>query len=563
MNIPLAVLERIIDDSRVAPRIEVLLPVGVRHRQLRTRTLILGMLLVLADRRPACLTEVHQALTALPGSDKVRPGVLEDWDNGPHLLTYRQVERTFGLVAGALGKEQPDGAPRDVLARTCDDLLEASIPARCKDASTALAVDWTDVETFSRPPRHGTTECADPEASWGHRNSNLPGPKGELFFGYYLSAATTTAGEHGPAVPKLARRMTLTSCHLDPARALVPVLRRMAAAGIPLGDILADSGYAHRDAAAWAIPLRAAGAQLIQDLHPHDRGPQGTHHGAIIANGNLYCPATPGSCWNSEVLARPPHAAPGPPGGRAGDMARPGRHAPRRAPGTGQLPAASAGLYSDSVKPPGRLSISGCIGCGAMRQYESCVGACRECRLELVSGGDYDELTAAAVACRVRIEGLCAVVGELARTEPGPGEWRVAYEALQRSARSALRRFRPADGGRDDELLSPAETVSVWRCQDCGGVDAPQPCIDVCIWGPADWVDADSYESERSRAAADREVEQSLAGLLRRFAFATPRDGQWERSWRAFQSQARLALRSRQPRHVAGEMAIGQAQADG
>ncbi len=67
----------------------------------------------------------------------------------------------------------------------------------------------------------------------------------------------------------------------------------MATAGIGLGDILADSGYAHRAAAAWAIPLRAAGAQLIHDLHPADRGPQGTHHGAIIANGNLYCPATP------------------------------------------------------------------------------------------------------------------------------------------------------------------------------------------------------------------------------------------------------------------------------
>jgi hypothetical protein len=63
--------------------------------------------------------------------------------------------------------------------------------------------------------------------------------------------------------------------------------------GVALGDILADSGYAHRDAGAWALPLRAAGAQLVQDLHPHDRGPQGTHHGAIIANGNLYCPATP------------------------------------------------------------------------------------------------------------------------------------------------------------------------------------------------------------------------------------------------------------------------------
>jgi hypothetical protein len=114
-----------------------------------------------------------------------------------------------------------------------------------------------------------------------------------MFFGFYLSAATMTREEHGPAVPELARRMTLSSCALDPARALAKVLLRMPAAGIPPGDILADSGYAHRDAEAWAIPLRQAGAQLIQDLHPSDRGPKGTHHGAIIANGNLYCPATP------------------------------------------------------------------------------------------------------------------------------------------------------------------------------------------------------------------------------------------------------------------------------
>jgi hypothetical protein len=236
---------------------------------------------------------MHQALTALAEPDQVRLGVTEDWRSGPHLLTYRQVERTFRLAAGALGKQQPDGGPSDTLTRTCNDLLEASIPAQHKQASTALAVDWTDVETFARPPRHGTTACADPEASWGHRTSNLPGPKGEMFFGYYLSAGTTMREERGPAVPELARRMTLSSCHLDPVRAFVPVLEQMPADGIPPGDILADSGCAHRDAGAWAIPLRAAGAQLVQDLHPSDRGPRGTHHGAIIANGNLYCPATP------------------------------------------------------------------------------------------------------------------------------------------------------------------------------------------------------------------------------------------------------------------------------
>ena len=55
-------------------------------------------------------------------------------------------------------------------------------------------------------------------------------------------------------------------------------------------------------------PAPPAGAQLIQDLHPHDRGPQGTHHGAIIANGNLYCPATPGPLLELGPLA--PDATP-------------------------------------------------------------------------------------------------------------------------------------------------------------------------------------------------------------------------------------------------------------
>src|SRR6266496_1175769 len=110
--------------------------------------------------------------------------------------------------------------------------------------------------------------------------------------------------ENGPPVPELARRMTLTSCRLDPAEAMVPVLQRMPADGIPLGDILDDSGYAHRVPGNWAVPLRAAGAQLIQDLHPHDRGPKGTHAGAIIANGNLYCPATPRPLLELGPLAR-------------------------------------------------------------------------------------------------------------------------------------------------------------------------------------------------------------------------------------------------------------------
>ena len=40
------------------------------------------------------------------------------------------------------------------------------------------------------------------------------------------------------------------------------------------------------------------------DLHPHDRGTQGTHHGAICFNGSLYCPSTPKGLFTLEPLAR-------------------------------------------------------------------------------------------------------------------------------------------------------------------------------------------------------------------------------------------------------------------
>ena len=223
----LAAFEEIIGASGVAPRIQALLPVGVRPRQLSVRAMLAGMCLAQADHRPAHLTRVHQALTALSEDDKRRLGVIADWNEGSHLLTYRQTEYTCGLVADALGKDEPDGLPSGMLRGICDDLLEASVPAEFKDASTSLAVDWTDLESFSRPPPRGTSDCADPEASWGHRKNNLLRSEDELFYGYYLSAGIMMPEENGPAIPEFARRATSSSCRHDPVRALVPVLTAM------------------------------------------------------------------------------------------------------------------------------------------------------------------------------------------------------------------------------------------------------------------------------------------------------------------------------------------------
>ena len=197
--IPLARLEEIIDASDVAPAIEALLPAGIRHRQLHARTLLIGMHLALDDGRPAHLTRVHAALTGLPEHDQKRLGVIEDWKDGPHQLTYRQVEHTSRLITRALARAEPDGAPSPGLQQLCDQLLEAGIPAAFKDASTSLAVDWTDVEAWSRPVPAGSPGTGtDPEARWGHRNVNRRIQEGEMFFGFYLSAAVMVKDEERP-----------------------------------------------------------------------------------------------------------------------------------------------------------------------------------------------------------------------------------------------------------------------------------------------------------------------------------------------------------------------------
>jgi hypothetical protein len=313
----------------------------VRPRQLSVRTLIVGMTLTMLDGRDALLSNVHKKLLALPGSAQRRLGVIAQWRDGPHTLTYRQLEYTYRLIVAKLSKAQPDGSPSQTLSETLDRLLEASVQVLGEPASSSYAVDWTDQQTWSRPPpKHAAegerhTEPAnndqqpagsatdtppalprdarthqpqrqrrsDLEASWGHRTVTHPA-NNEMFFGYYLQALTIVKDERGEEVPELARRMHLASCQHDPPAEIVPVIQRMHTSGIPIKDLLADSGYSYRVAEHWALPLRALGAELTQDLHPNDRGTQGTHMGAICHNGQLYCPATPTTLLELSPLHR-------------------------------------------------------------------------------------------------------------------------------------------------------------------------------------------------------------------------------------------------------------------
>jgi hypothetical protein len=292
----------VLDRSGAAAAVEALMPSGGRPRQLSVRTLLLGLLLAIGDGRAGQLTRVHRALVCLPEPDMVRLGVTARWRSGWHELTYRQTERTFKVMTTVLCCK--GGSPGEALTGLVTSLVSSSVPARYEDASSSLAVDWTDQESWSRPPTEKGGPCADPEASWGHRAGHAPGVTDELFYGYYLQLATMVNDTGGQDVPELVRAMLLTSCHLDPPQAFVATLERLAHSGTPLGDVLSDCGYSHRVARSWAIPLRRLGAELVTDLHPNDRGPKGTFGGAIACDGNLYCPATPAALLEIGPLGR-------------------------------------------------------------------------------------------------------------------------------------------------------------------------------------------------------------------------------------------------------------------
>jgi hypothetical protein len=321
-------IEAAIATSGVPRMLEDLMPSGGRPRQLRAHTVLCAMAFAIDAGRPAHLAAGWRALCELPGATRLRlsaavtrTGTL--WD-----VTYRQFSHAHRTMTGTLdpapvpsfrsvaeddraahlatARQDVDAQTKEErLRRTLDQLVEASVPQRYKMLSCSLAVDWTDHETWSRPrAKDDPQPASDPTASWGHAKRNAPGAIDHLFFGFYAQVATMVKEDRGPSVPELVRRIAFASPRTDPPAAMKETLLRAYEAGVVPGDVLCDCGYSNRDPNTFAIPLRRAGAALVMDLHPTDRGPRGTHHGAVVSNGNLYCPAVPKALLELGPLPR-------------------------------------------------------------------------------------------------------------------------------------------------------------------------------------------------------------------------------------------------------------------
>jgi hypothetical protein len=188
---------------------------------------------------------------------------------------------------------------------------------------------------------------------------------------------------------------------------------------------------------------------------------------------------------------------------------------------------------------PDRITVLTCLGCGAMGREARCEGDCSEHKLLLVDAGDFDALQSAAQLARRRAAALKPIARALLDSPRSEQACTAAYHALRAAADNALK----ANKTYDDHGDWPAPPVQTgWWCAQCGNVDAPQPCIGVCIWRQTEWVNLTLYQAGIDRTAEDFRAAREMGRVLDRLVAVTPHQGRCRDNWRALQAQARAAF---------------------
>jgi hypothetical protein len=94
------------------------------------------------------------------------------------------------------------------------------------------------------------------------------------------------------------------------------------------------------------------------------------------------------------------------------------------------------------------------------------------------------------------------------------------------------------------------QRIVAWQCVGCGRLEGPQPCIGICQDRKVTLVSADAYDGALARLSQAETRLAALESLARRMALSTPRNGEWEKSFRALRDEARRALRESQAAKV-------------
>lgn len=89
-----------------------------------------------------------------------------------------------------------------------------------------------------------------------------------------------------------------------------------------------------------------------------------------------------------------------------------------------------------------------------------------------------------------------------------------------------------------------AERMKAWQCIGCGRIESDATCVGICQDVPITVVSAAEHDALRLELEA-------LRLFLQQFVHTLPRDGEWQRTYRAMQARARRLLGEEKPATLA------------
>lgn len=192
----------------------------------------------------------------------------------------------------------------------------------------------------------------------------------------------------------------------------------------------------------------------------------------------------------------------------------------------------------ESLLTPDCLKLWCCIGCGSIGKSETCVGTCDYIKTEVIGVEEHADWLEALLAVSESIDRLTPIVREIAalakdrHNDP-------AYRELQLRAREVL-------GSTVLPLadLPEIHRATVYLCRSCQQVEAPQPCLGVCVRRNGEFVRGQDHDAVVAAVADLRGRASRMSALVRQFAWTAHREGQWERNVSAFQERGALLLGS-------------------
>ena len=177
----------------------------------------------------------------------------------------------------------------------------------------------------------------------------------------------------------------------------------------------------------------------------------------------------------------------------------------------------------------GSFAVMVCIACGRIDRFADCTGDCRDRRLDLVRADDLESVASALSAARESKGRLAGPLAGLREEQRSEVEAEAAYRRLRDEARRAL------DGlaNLDETQPGRAPVAETWRCMTCGRIEAPQPCLGICVKHPVAMIEGSDYEAVRTELLDVLDELRRNAALLRQLVFVTPRPGHWSEALEA------------------------------